>query len=202
MLAGARARAAELEMTNLEFKVFGGEWIDLPVASVDAILCRFGYMLMTDPLAALTETRRVLRPGGRVALAVWDAPERNPWALLASMELIERGISTAPVKDNDHFQPGPFALSDPEHVRSLLEQAGFTDVHLDKLDLEQRHASFEDFWETMLDISRSFHDLVLDRPEHEITEIREGVASRLAPFTSSDGSLQIPGRTIVGLASA
>ncbi len=54
------------------------EWIDLPLASVDAVLCRWGYMLMADPAAALRETRRVLRPGGRLALAVWDAIAAQP----------------------------------------------------------------------------------------------------------------------------
>ena len=63
MLDGARARAAELGLTNVEFQVWNAEWIDLPVASVDAVLCRWGYMLMADPLAAIIETRRVLRPG-------------------------------------------------------------------------------------------------------------------------------------------
>ncbi len=82
MLEGARARALELGLSNIEFKVLNAEWIDLPLASVDAVLCRWGYMLMADPAAALAETRRVLRPGGRVALAVWDALEANPWALL------------------------------------------------------------------------------------------------------------------------
>jgi ubiquinone/menaquinone biosynthesis C-methylase UbiE len=63
MLAGARERAAALGLSNVEFSVLNAEWIDLPVASVDAVVCRWGYMLMTDPSAALHETRRVLRPG-------------------------------------------------------------------------------------------------------------------------------------------
>ncbi len=96
MLDGARARAAELELTNVEFQVWNAEWIDLPVASVDAVLCRWGYMLMADPGAALSETRRVLRPGGCVALAVWDAVSANPWALVPRLELIERGLAPAP----------------------------------------------------------------------------------------------------------
>ncbi len=82
MLSGARERAVALGLSNVEFQVLNTEWIDLPVASVDAVLCRWGYMLMADPLAALIETRRVLRPGGRVALAVWDVIEQNPWAML------------------------------------------------------------------------------------------------------------------------
>ena len=96
MLEGARARAAELELSNVEFQALNAEWIDLPLASVDAVLCRWGYMLMADPRAALTETRRVLRPHGRLALAVWDAIEHNPWARLPGLELAERGLLQAP----------------------------------------------------------------------------------------------------------
>ena len=62
MLDGARARAGELGLSNIEFQVVNAEWIDLPLASVDVVLCRWGYMLMADPPAALAETRRVLRP--------------------------------------------------------------------------------------------------------------------------------------------
>lgn len=96
MLAGARARAEELGLDNVEFRALSAEWIDLPLASVDAVLCRWGYMLLADPAAALTETRRVLRPGGRLALAVWDALEHNPWAGLPMQELLEHGAAPAP----------------------------------------------------------------------------------------------------------
>jgi SAM-dependent methyltransferase len=99
MLDGARARADALGLHNVEFQRLNAEWIDLPVASVDAVLCRWGYMLMADPSSALSETRRVLRPGGRLALAVWDAAEGNPWAQLPARELIERGLASPPRGD-------------------------------------------------------------------------------------------------------
>src|SRR6202042_1488230 len=161
MLSGAREGSIALGLSNVEFRVLNAEWIDLPVASVDAVLCRWGYMLMADPLAALLETRRVLRPGGRIALAVWDSIEQNPWALLPSRELIERGASTPPAPGT----PGPFALGSLQRTTELLEQAGFADVHVQPLDLHRRHASFEEFWDSTLDLSRALHDAVLDRPE-------------------------------------
>ncbi len=198
MLDGARARAAELGLSNVEFQVIGAEWIDMPLASVDAVLCRWGYMLLADPPAALAETRRVLRPGGHVALAVWDELQHNPWALLPSMELLERGLTSPPVQGT----PGPFALGDPERVRELLAQAGFADIDVQTLAIEQRHPSFDAFWETTLDIARLFHDAVLSRPEPEIAEIRSGLAARLEPFSEPDGTLAIPGRTLVASASA
>jgi SAM-dependent methyltransferase len=198
MLDGARARAAELGLTNVEFQTWNAEWIDLPVASVDAVLCRWGYMLMADPLAALLETRRVLRPGGHVALAVWDAASANPWALVPTSVLIERGLVPPP----DGERPGPFALGDPERVRALLMEAGFTEVLVEAIDVRHRYESFDVFWETMLDISRELHDIVLERPAAEIEQLRAAIAARLAPHTVSDGSLAIPGRSLVAAASA
>jgi SAM-dependent methyltransferase len=198
MLEGARARAATLELANVEFQVLSAEWIDLPLASVDAVICRWGYMLLADPSAALGETRRVLRPRGRLALAVWDSVQHNPWALLPNLELIERGLADPPTPGT----PGPFGLGDPERIRELLQQTGFAEIDVQALDIAHEHASFAAFWETTLDVSRPFHDAVLSRPEPEVAEIRAGIASRLAPYTASDGSLSLPARTLVASASA
>jgi SAM-dependent methyltransferase len=198
MLAGARARAATLSLSNIEFQVLNAEWIDLPVASVDIVLCRWGYMLMADPAVALAETRRVLRPGGRVAFAVWDAVEHNPWALLPARELIERGLAPSPTPGT----PGPFALGSTRRVSDLLDGAGFAEARIETLAVCRRHPSFQELWDSTLDISRSFHDAVLSRPTSEIAEIEASLAARLEPYTAADGALEIPGRTLVAVASA
>src|SRR4051794_24164293 len=87
-LARTRAREAGID-DGIEFRVLELEWIDLPTASVDAALCRWGIMLTVDPEAAAREVRRVLRAGGRAAFAVWDRPELNPWATIASRAMVE-----------------------------------------------------------------------------------------------------------------
>src|SRR5258705_5641944 len=79
MVEVARRRAAELGLENVEHRVLDAEAIALEDASVDGVICRFGLMLMPDPGAAVVEARRVLRPGGRLVLAVWSTPGRNPW---------------------------------------------------------------------------------------------------------------------------
>jgi SAM-dependent methyltransferase len=201
MLDAARARAGELELSNVEFQVLNAEWIDLPVASVDVVLCRWGYMLMADPAAALAESRRVLRPGGRVALAVWDTLERNPWALLPAQELIARGLASPPDPDAEPL-PGPFALSAPGRVSGLLQEAGFVEANVQALELTRRHTRFQELWETTLDLSRGFHDAVLSRPAAEIARIEASLAERFAPYTAPDGTLAIPARTLVASASA
>jgi SAM-dependent methyltransferase len=169
------------------------------------VLCRWGYMLMADPAAALGETRRVLAPGGRVALAVWDSIASNPWALLPGQELIERGLAPAGGLGSDpcaERQPGPFALSDADAVVELLAQAGFTEIDVQTLELPRRHPGFEDLWETTLDLSRGFHDAVLSRPAAEMHEIKASLAQRFAPYTAADGTLTVPARTLVASASA
>jgi SAM-dependent methyltransferase len=202
MLEGARARAAELGIDNVSFRVLNAEWIDLPLASVDIVLCRWGFMLMVDPAAALAETRRVLAPGGRLALAVWDSIEHNPWASLPFLELAERGVAPGAGAAPQEPRPGPFALGDAERVRELLDGAGFTGVSVEAIELPRRQASFEEFWETTLDLSHMFHDAVLERPQAEIDEIKRALAQRFAPYTGADGKLEIPGRTLVASASA
>ena len=177
----------------------GAEWIDLPLASVDAVLCRWGYMLLADPVAALGETRRVLRPGGRLSLAVWDDARHNPWATLPMLELIERGLAAPPADG----EPGPFALGDAGRLRALLEQAGFAQIDVQQLDIEHRHPSVDAFWETTLDVARRFHDAVLEPAEAARSPRFAPVSPYgLRRYTSADGALAIPGRTLVASATA
>ena len=91
MLEAARRRGAELGVENVEYRVIDAERNDLADDCVDGVLCRLGYMLMADPAAALAETRRVLRPGGRLALAVFGAPERNPFFSAIVICLVQSG---------------------------------------------------------------------------------------------------------------
>ncbi|MGH2836282.1 MAG: class I SAM-dependent methyltransferase, partial [Solirubrobacteraceae bacterium] len=124
MLDIARERAAEQGVGNVEFKQLQLEWIDVPTASVDVVLCRWAVMLTLDPGAALRECRRVLKPGGRLALAVWDPPEANTWSVIVQRALVELGH----VEPTSPGGPGMFALAAPGRLRELLEDAGFFDI--------------------------------------------------------------------------
>src|SRR5438876_7823700 len=91
MVAVARRNGSARGLGNVEYRVLDAERMDLADDSVDGVVCRWGLMLMADPAAALRESRRVLRPGGPLALAVWGAPDVNPWAAVPGTTLAQLG---------------------------------------------------------------------------------------------------------------
>jgi ubiquinone/menaquinone biosynthesis C-methylase UbiE len=198
MLGVASGRARDLGVTNAEFHQFDLEWIDLPTATVDAALCRWGLMFAVDPGAALQEMRRVVRPHGRVAVAVWDDPELNPWATITTRALVELGHETPP----DRNAPGMFALADPDRLRRLLEDAGFLEVGVDSVELARSDSSIDSYLEETLDLSGAFFEAWGRLSERQQEEVRERIVASAAPFTADDGSVRFPARSLVASASA
>jgi SAM-dependent methyltransferase len=198
MLGVATGRARDLGVTNVEFKQLELEWIDLPTASVDAALCRWGLMFALDVGAALQECRRVIRPGGRIAVAMWDRPEQNPWATIPTRALVELALVEPPDPD----APGMFSLADPERVRGLLGDAGFVDVVVESVELSRTEPSVDAYFEETLDLSGQFADAWRPLSKRHQDEVRDRIRSLAAPFTSADGSVQLPARSLAASASA
>jgi len=198
MLEVARERARELGVANVDLRVLDAESLDLQSASVDAVLCRWGYMLMADPQGALRESRRVLVARGRVALAAWDAPQRNPWVSLPSDEAQRRSGEPPPPPG----APGMFAFAPPGHLEALLARAGFEQIVVEGLDLEMTYADFDDWWAATLDLSRPFADVVESSTPAEVKDMRAALARAARPFTGAGGELRLPGRPLLAAACA
>jgi ubiquinone/menaquinone biosynthesis C-methylase UbiE len=200
MLDVARGRAHDLGISNVEFKQLELEWIDLPTATVDAILCRWALMLSLDPATALHEARRVLRPGGRIALAVWDQRSHNPWATITTDALIQRGL--AEPAPSEPGVPGMFALAQPGLLSEMLEAAGFVEVVVEAVAIERPYASVEEYVEETLDLSLSFSE-AMGRLDEDGRGSVHGVIGRLMePFRRDHGGWSLPGRSIVAAASS
>ena len=198
MVEQARARAAALGIGNVEFRTIDAEWIDMGTATLDGVLARWAYMLLADPATALGETRRVLRPGGRLALAAWAGPEENPWAAAPMAELVAMGAVDPPDLD----APGQFAFRDPHRIRALLEAAGFTDIAVEQVPIVFAFASLDDWWDTQLDLSMMLAEGVGALSPAQRDDLRDAIDARLAEHVADDGAVALPGLTHVAAASA
>jgi SAM-dependent methyltransferase len=196
MVEVARRRGAELGLRNVDHRVIDAERIELDADSVDGVLCQSGYMLMADPAAALSETRRVLRPGGRVALSVWGEPERNPWASIGGRFLVERGHMPPP----EPGAPGAFSMASEERTRELLEGADFTAVRIEEVAVQWRFRDLHEYQRWLMDVSASIALVIRGLPAEEAEALTSHLEEAFAAFVSH-GGYDLPGLALCTVAS-
>jgi SAM-dependent methyltransferase len=196
MVEVARRRAAELGLANVEHRVIDAEQIALETDSVDGVLCRFGFMLVPDPQAALAETRRVLRQGGRLALAVWSTAGDNPWIAIAGRILAERGLAPPP----EPGAPGMFVLADEARLRGILEGAGFSVERVEQVPVLFEFDDVDDYIVRSKDTGGMFARIWRDASDEDRAAITARLAEDFAPF-AVDGGYELPGVAVVAAAS-
>jgi SAM-dependent methyltransferase len=188
MVEAARRRGTELGLENVDYRVIDAEHIDLEADAVDGVLCRFGYMLMADPGAALSETRRVLRSAGRLVLAVWGQPERNPWAAIAAMILIEQGHFPPP----EPGAPGPFSMGSPERTQTMLEVAGFTDVRTEEIPVRFSFDDLDEYESWAVDTAGPFAVAIRSLDDDQRAALRARLDEAFGAYVV-DGRYEFPG---------
>lgn len=189
MVEAARRRASELGVENADFRVLDAAAIDLPDAAVNGVLCRFGLMLVVDVERAFTEIARVLRPGGRAAIAVWGPPDANDWITAGGRAALALGLMERPDPD----APGPFRLHAEERLLALATAAGLVVESLEDVPVHWRATSLDEWWETTRDTSRMLSLLLQRLDEAQATALETESRARLAGYVSADGSLAVPG---------
>lgn len=198
MVNAARESAEVSGATNVQVRQMEAEWLDQGTATVDGLLSRWGYMLVADPEAALREARRVLRPGGRIALAAWDPIEHNPWIGVLQQELLARGLAQPP----EPGAPGMFALAAPGRVEELLAGAGFSEVSRTSVDFAFAAESPDSWWDHMLTVSISLSAVLAKLSPAQHYELRDAVDAGYARFAVPGGGLRLPARALVASAEA
>ncbi|MCL2395242.1 MAG: methyltransferase domain-containing protein [Acidimicrobiaceae bacterium] len=198
MLEVARERAAEQGIENVSFRQLQLEWIDLETASVDVVLCRWGVMLTVDPGAALQECRRVLVPGGRAVLAVWDTPEFNPWATVPFDAMVKLGLLEEPAPG----RPGMFSLAAPGKFKEMLEEAGFVEVTVEPVGIARVYDQPLEWLGETVDCSQMFGRAWRALDDDRRREVRARLDAAAREFADADGTIRIPGRSLAAVAHA
>jgi SAM-dependent methyltransferase len=194
MLEVARRAAAGRGARNVDFVEADASAATLPVGQ-DLLHSRFGLMFFDAPAAALRHLRGALKPGGRCAFVCWRAPRDNPWAMTPLMA-VRRALGVTP-PPADPLMPGPFAFADGERLRSLLAEAGYVDIVLQRLDAPVRIGPSAR--------AAALHSLRLG-PASRLARtatpqqqpmVAAAIESELAPLAGADGSIALTGSTWV-----
>ena len=123
----ARARAAAAGITNIEFVLGDAQVHPFDPGGFDLAVSRTGTMFFADQVAAFTNIGASVRPGGRLAILVWQGIDANEWFQEFNGALDAGRVPTRPPAG----APGPFVFAEPDHARAVLEAAGWTDVRAD-----------------------------------------------------------------------
>lgn len=200
MVAATRRRAAEVgleEDEELVFRVEDATALTLVGRSVDGVLCRWGLMLVPSPPRAAEEIARVLRPGGRVAVAVWGDPERNEWMTAGGRSALELGLIERP----DPEAPGPFLLSAEGLLEDVLAGAGLRVETVEDVAIRWRAGSLDEWWDVTRDVSRMLAQLLERVGSDDEARIAAGAHRRLERYVDADGSVSVPGLARVARAT-
>ncbi|MFT3724595.1 MAG: methyltransferase domain-containing protein [Hyphomonadaceae bacterium] len=189
MLGLARQRASGV--ANLSFMEADASRASLP-GPFDILYSRFGVMFFDDPPAAFAHLNKAMKSGGRLAFACWQGPRENPWASVAA--IAARQAAALPAPQSDPNAPGPFAFADRDRVKSILETAGFRNVHAEPFEAPVRIGASARQAAEMASrigpVSRAFRDTTADQHPAMLAAIE----AALAPHAASDGSIALPGR--------
>ena len=192
MTAIAAARAAAAGLDNVAARSLDLEQIAEPDGTYDVVLCREGLMFAAEPGRAAAEIARVLRPGGRAAIAVWGPRAANPWLGLVFDAVSEQlGMPMPPPG-----MPGPFALGDAERLRGLLVGGGLVDVDVRELDVPLAAPSFEDWWTRTSSLAGPLSALLAGMAPEATADLAARLRTAVAPYETPDG-LRFPGLALL-----
>ena len=169
--------------------------IPLPDASVDAVVFQMGLMFVPEPALAAREMRRVLTPGGRLAVSTWAAPEHNPWLTCTGMAAMSEGL----VAGGPPTHPGGlFSLGTPDALRAAL--TGF-DAEVVEVPVEMRFASPDAYAEHVTRMAGPIAAAIAAAPAEAQARVRTAAATLVSRWLTEDGVV-VPGLALVATATA
>ncbi len=183
LVALAAQTARERGLKHLEARVMDAENLTVEDDTFDVVISRFGLFFLPDLPRALSEIRRVLKPGGRVGAIVFSMPDRNPF-FSVPISIIRRRAQLAPPLPG---QPGPFSLGAPGVLANALAQAGFGDVQTQAVSAPLRMASARDCVRFERESFGALRQMLAGLTETAREEAWQEVERELAKYEGHDG---------------
>ena len=193
MVETARARAQERGLTNVQFRQCKADSLPFADNSFDVVVSRLGVMLFPDPAAAMREMLRVLKPGGRLAFAVWGKSEINPFCYLVT-HVMDQHVKS-PVVDPD--APSAFRFAEPGKLANVMTQAGVIDVeeNMVKFDLEAPISPGQ-FWTMRSKMSDTLRDKLNELSADEQAQIAVEVEQAVKDFFPAN-QMKFPAQLLI-----
>ncbi len=192
MVNVAARKAREQGLDNLQFQTMGAEVLSFPADHFDRISCRFGVMLFDDPEAALQQMQRVLKPGGRCALAVWDTLKGMTGVYWTQQVFKDRiPESEQPAVDKIISMSGGV-------LEKLLEKVGFCGIKTQLNRFEYHFPDFDAYWKNCVDSAIMKQQLDALKTG-QLDEVRAAFAELAEPYQTNKG-LVIPHEYLLAVA--
>ena len=182
MLALTQQAARDADLANVQTRVMDAQRLELEADSFDAAMARFSLQFVPDVPRALAEVRRVLKPGGRFAAAVFSAIERNSFR--ASPQAIASRLAGKPFPPPG---PGQWALNDPSTLRDAFRRAGFRDVDVRPVPFVYRFQSLADALRNLAEAQPPLVKLLDELSEDDRVTAWAEIERTLEPFVGPDG---------------
>lgn len=193
MVAAARRASDRLAFGNARFEVAPADHLPFPDDAFDAVISRFGVMFFPNPVEALREILRVLKPGKRLALAVWHSVEKNPFFSTTSQALARFIDSPPPAPD----APDPFRFANPCKLRDIFGEAGAMDPSERLLQFAIRAPlSPEDFWKLRCEMSEKLREALATLAEEQQAEVKRQSIEAFRAY-HLDGEMSFPAEVLI-----
>ena len=193
MVRAAEREAHRRGIANVSFRQCMADALPFGDNSFDVVISRLGVMFFPDPVAALREMLRVTKPGGALALAVWQETEQNPFLHVVT-EVLSRYVEAPPA---DPDAPGAFRFAEPGKLASILTEAGAIDVRERFLSFHiEAPISIDEFWELRSATSATLRQKLADLPKEQTVQVAREVREAALEFFPN-GNMSFPARMII-----